>query len=74
MLIGVGQYEEALVSLAKCRGKSIDITQVQLLKAEAYLNLNNTSRVRFWVNKVQKRTEEGSEPYCAANALLESIQ
>lgn len=74
VLIGVGQYEEALVSLAKCRGKSIDITQVQLLKAEAYLNLNNTSRVRFWVNKVQKRTEEGSEPYCAANALLESIQ
>lgn len=69
-----GQYELALVNLGKCRGKSVDQVEVQLLKASVYQKLQQSGRVRYWAHKVLQKCEADSEPYHKAVVLLESIQ
>ncbi|SHO51686.1 tetratricopeptide repeat protein [Desulfopila aestuarii] len=69
----LGQYAEALESLANCRGRSVDQTEVQLLKASVYMKLNRPDRARFWARKVQKQSVAKSETSGRAQALLDAL-
>jgi len=69
----LGQHDEALESLAKCRGRNVPQAEVQLLKAALYLQLQRPDRVRFWARKVKKQSVAASEIYKRAQALLEAI-
>lgn len=69
-----GHYESALGNLRKCRGKNVDIVEVQLLKAEVYQKLRHVGRLKYWAKKAQQHCSRNSEPYRQAQVLLESIQ
>jgi predicted Zn-dependent protease len=68
-----GRYEQALANLSKCRGRSVDPDEVQLLKAAVYLKLQQTGKARYWAKRVQERCATESEPYRKAQVLLDSI-
>ena len=69
----LGQHEEALESLARCRGRNVRQVEVQLLKAAVYLQLQRPDRVRFWARKVKKQSIANSPMYMRAQALLNAI-
>jgi len=68
-----GQYEEALENLAKCRGRSVEQTEVQLLKAGIYLQLQRPDRARFWARKVKAQCVAKSETCQRAQVLLDAV-
>jgi len=69
----LGHYEDALESLAKCGGRGVDITELQLLKAGVYLQMQCIEKARFWASKVRKQCVAKSESCQRAQVLLDAV-
>lgn len=69
----VGESENSLASLKKCRGQVVDPVEVQLFKALAYADLKQKGRARGWAEKVLSRCEKGGELHKKADQLIAAL-
>lgn len=70
----LGQPERALANLLVCRGRKELLTEVQLAKARAYLQLGDVVGAKRWAGRVLRRSRAESALHVQAEMLLRSIE
>ena len=70
----LGQPEKALENLLVCRVRKDLLTEVQLAKARAYLQLGDVGGARRWGGRALKRSRPESALHVQAGMLLKSIE